>query len=297
MRAESLAALPWLAHGFSTRLHPRSASRQPHGAGDFGFNLGFTAGAERATVERNRAAFLEALGAANGRGKPWPLVTLRQVHSDVVRVIAPWGDVRPRTLAGTVRLPGDGAITSAPGIALAIQTADCLPVLVADARQRVVAAFHAGWRGTLKRIVERGVGSMHMLFGSRPADLRAAIGPGIHACCYQVGEEVRDLYRSQFTYSDELAREVFDVDPVRRRYPLLFLNARAPGHAEVSRQIHLDLVEANRRQLLAAGVAPEHISVAPLCTRCRTDLLFSYRAEGARTGRLLAVLGIRRSAR
>ena len=287
LHAESFAALPWLAHGFSTRSNPAGSPED--------FNLGFTSGARRAAVERDRAAFLEQIGAQRG-GKAWPLLTLRQVHSDLVRVVGAPGDVRSRSLRG-VRLPGDGLITRSAGLALAVLTADCLPVLVADARRRVVAAFHAGWRGTARRIVERGVWAMRMIFHSRPSDLRAAIGPGIHACCYQVGDEVRDLYRSQFDYAADLLREVFDVDPVRRKYPLLFLSARAPGHAEVSRQVHLDLVEANRRQLLAAGVPDEHISVIDFCTACRADLLYSYRREGRRTGRMMAVVGIRRASR
>jgi len=108
-----------------------------------------------------------------------------------------------------------------------------------------------------------------------------------------VSEELRDKFESQFDYAEELFVEKFDVDPVRRKYPLLFMNARAPGHAEVSRQLHLDLIEANRRQLLAAGVREENISIVLLCTACRTDLLFSHRAEQGRAGRMMAVIGIR----
>ncbi len=106
-------------------------------------------------------------------------------------------------------------MTDEPGLLLAIQTADCIPVLVADRRRRAVAAFHAGWRGTVKRIVETGVGRMRLAFGSRPEDLVAAIGPGIGACCYAVGEEVLSEFESQFSYARELFREVFDADPVR----------------------------------------------------------------------------------
>lgn len=134
---------------------------------------------------------------------------------------------------------------------------------------------------------------MQRWFGSRPGDLKAAIGPGIHGCCYEVGEEVRAKFESQFAYATELFREVKESDPVREKYPLLFLTARAPGHSELPKKIFLDLVEANRRQLVAAGVSARNIEASPLCTNCRTDLLFSYRAEKGKTGRMMAVVGIR----
>ena len=126
----------------------------------------------------------------------------------------------------------DGMMTDEPGILLAIQTADCIPVLVADRKRQAVAGFHAGWRGTLKRIVEKGVGRMCLEFGSKPEDLVAAIGPGIGACCYAVGDEVLAEFESQFSYAAQLFCEVYDSDPIREKYPLPFLAARAPGHGE-----------------------------------------------------------------
>jgi YfiH family protein len=176
---------------------------------------------------------------------------------------------------------------------LAIQTADCLPVILVDARRRAIGVFHAGWRGTLKRIVEKGLGEMRRRFGTRAQDIRAAIGPGIHSCCYEVGPEVVSKFESQFAYAAELFREVKESDAIREKYPLLFLTARAPGHSQLPKKIFLDLVEANRRQLLAAGVAARSIEASPLCTSCRNDLLFSYRAEEGVTGRMLTVAGIK----
>src|SRR6202030_3186170 len=129
--------------------------------------------------------------------------------------------------------------------------------------------------------------------GSRPRDLKAAIGPGIQGCCYEVGEEVRIKFESQFEYAASLFREVKESDPVREKYPLLFLSARAPGHSDLPKKLFLDLVEANRQQLLAAGLAANNIEVSRLCTSCRPDLLFSYRAEKGRTGRMMSVAGIR----
>jgi len=144
----------------------------------------------------------------------------------------------------------------------------------------------------VKRIVEKGMGQMQHRFGIRTRDLRAAIGTGIHGCCYEVGEEVRTTFESQFSYAGKLFREVKDSDPVREKYPLLFLTARAPGHGELPNKIFLDLVEANRQQLLEAGVTPKNIWTSPLCTNCNLDLLFSYRGEKGKTGRMMGVAGI-----
>lgn len=257
-----------------------------YGKGDL--NLGFTKDDSRTAVERNREAFARQLGLGKtrrgSRRTEWPFVTLRQIHSDVIHCV----DSGPAK-----QLVGDGMITSTPGLLLAIQTADCLPVILVDSKHHAVGVFHAGWRGTVQRIVEKGVGEMFRAFGTRPRDLRAAIGPGIQGCCYEVGEEVRTKFESQFEYGSKLFREVKESDPVREKYPLLFLTARAPGHGELAPKIFLDLVEANRRQLLAAGVPKKNIEASPLCTNCRPEQLFSYRAEKGETGRQMGVVGIR----
>ena len=294
LRTRQLSQLPWLVHGFSTRV---GGSSRAYRKGDL--NLGFTKDDSRIAVERNRAAFLHEIGAVTHRRRGskgvsrkatsalWPLVTLRQIHSDVIRCIDSIPDSPQEPLSG------DGMITATPGLLLAIQTADCLPVILVDAKRHVVGVFHAGWRGTAQRIVEKGVGEMHRCFGSRPRDLKAAIGPGVQGCCYEVGEEVRTRFESQFEYGASLFREIKESDPVREKYPLLFLTARAPGHSTLPTKIFLDLVEANRRQLVAAGVPAKSIESSPLCTNCHPDLLFSYRAEKGKTGRLMGVAGIR----
>jgi len=278
LKSESLTSIPWLIHGFSTRSGGSSRAY-----GGCALNLGFTAQDSRAAVQRNRTAFLQKLGAASGK-KEWPLITLRQIHSDLIHCVSELPE-QP--------LVGDGLITRTPGILLAIQTADCLPVLLADTKQKAVGMFHAGWRSTITRIVEKGVGEMRRYFGTLPKNIKAAIGPGIHACCYEVGEEVRQKFESQFSYADDLFREAKESDPVREKYPLLFLTARAPGHGELPPKIFLDLVESNRRQLINAGVRPKNISASDLCTACHPELLFSYRAEKGITGRLMSVAGIR----
>jgi polyphenol oxidase len=289
LRAKKLSPLPWLIHGFSTRL---GGFTRVYRRGDL--NLGFTKEDSHGAVERNRSAFLNQMGAVNARrdsrrakknsAPVWPLVTLRQIHSDIIHRIDAVPDEPPA---------GDGLVTATPRLLLAIQTADCFPIILVDVKRRAVGVFHAGWRGTAKRIVEKGVGEMFRHFGSRPRDLHAAIGPGIQSCCYEVGEEVRANFESQFEYATELFREVKESDPVREKYPLLFLTARAPGHGELPSKIFLDLAEANRQQLLAAGVSARNIEVSKLCTRCNNDLLFSYRAENSKTGRQMAVAGIR----
>ncbi len=278
LHADSLARIPWLVHGFSTRLGGFSRA---YGGG--ALNLGFTQDDSLTAVERNRRAFLKEFGPAE-HGRPYPLITLRQVHSDVIHCA---------TEFSSQELAGDGLITREPSILLAIQTADCLPVILVDTKLQAVGVFHAGWRGTVKRIVEKGVGEMRHSFGTRPQDIQAAIGPGVHKCCYAVGPEVRTEFESQFRYASDLFQEIMESDPVREKYPLLFLNARAPGHGELQKTIFLDLVEANRRQLMAAGVPARNINASPLCTACRTDLLFSYRAEKGVTGRMMSVVGIK----
>src|SRR5262249_5619321 len=172
--------------------------------GDRSLNLGFTQDDARENVDANRRQFLLALGATTA-GKAWPLVVNRQMHSDVIHVF------RQPT---TGPLNGDGIVTNGSGVAIAILTADCLPVLLVDRKNRAVGAFHAGWRGTVKRIVEKGVGIMRREFGSRPEDLRAVVGPGIQKCCYEVGEELRTEFHSQFAYAQELFHEVQESDPV-----------------------------------------------------------------------------------
>jgi hypothetical protein len=274
--------------------------------GEGSLNLGFTKEDEAAHVVENRRRFLaEMAGGATTR-----LVTLRQAHSGMVRVIGPGGVedgeragsriasglAGLETADGRAVLSGDGLMTDLPGVMLGVQVADCVPVLVADVRRRAVAAFHAGWRGTLARIVERGIGRMRLRYGSRPEDLVAGVGPAIGACCYSVGEEVRHEFDSQFAYAPELFSEVYDSNPVREKYPLLFLTARAPGHSNIGPQIHLDLWEANRRQLLCAGVKAKRITVVGECTACARMgaglKYFSHRGESGFAGRMMALVGV-----
>ena len=275
LQAPALARIPWLLHGFSTRSGGFSNA---YGKGNF--NLGFTPHDSKAAVQRNREALLAKIGGTRAR---LDLVTARQIHSDLIHAVS---KVQAHPLAG------DGLITRISGLLLAVLTADCLPIIVVDPKHKAVGAFHAGWRGTLKRIVEKGVGEMRRHFGSEPSQLKVAIGPGIRNCCYQVGPEVRDKFEAQFAYGTELFRETKERNEIHERYPLLFLTARAPGHSDLPKKIFLDLAEANRRQLLAAGVLARNIFDAKACTSCHPEKFFSHRADKGVTGRMMAVVGI-----
>ena len=288
LQSPDLKRIPWLIHGFSTR--PGGASTIYGGRT---LNLGFTKDDERDHVERNRKTFMSATGAAT-KNKPWPLITLRQIHSDLIHVVrSPKSDLLKQSSLRQSSLAGDGLITNLSGIALGILTADCFPVLLVDTKRKAVGAFHAGWRGTVKRIVEKGVGAMRLEFGSRAEDIHAVIGPGIQNCSFEVGEEVEEAFHTQFDYAADLFHSVQESDAVRERYPMLFMNQRAPGHGDPCIKLHLDLREANRRQLLAVGVPEANITALKDCTVCSPRKFFSHRAEYGKTGRMLAVVGIR----
>jgi YfiH family protein len=282
LRSTSLARIPWLVHGFSSRSGGVS---KPYGGGSL--NLGFNAHDSGSAVERNRRAFIQAVFDESGKPRPASsvpsLVTPRQIHSDIIHCV---------TEVPRGPFAGDGLITDTSGILLAILTADCFPIIVVDEKHQAVGVFHAGWRGTMKRIVEKGLGEMRRHFGTRPSCVKALIGPGIRGCCYQVGPELKDAFHSQFHYAGELFRETKERDEIHEKYPLLFLTARAPGHSQLPKKIFLDLAEANRRQLLNAGVLAKNISDIGLCTSCHVDTFFSHRHENGVTGRMMAVAGI-----
>jgi polyphenol oxidase len=240
LRVKGWERFEWLKHGFSTRSDGFSMVY-----GDHELNLGFTKDDNPAIVAQNRVHFLEEAG-----GMPESAVTLRQVHGTAVLAVK----------GGEVGLEGDGLVTDQVGVALAIQVADCVPVLVADVRRRAVGAFHAGWRGSAAGIAEVGIARMVEEFGARPEDMVAAIGPSIGQCCYEVGDEVR---------------EAFGDDT-------LFLGR------------NVDLWEANRRQLIRAGLSAERVTVVGECSACAREdgrrKYFSHRAERGFTGRMMGVI-------
>jgi hypothetical protein len=183
-------------------------------------------------------------------------------------------------------------MTAEPGILLSVRIADCLPVLLVDPERRAIAAVHAGWRGALARLLEKAVGDLRQTFGSDPGQVIAALGPSIRACCYDVGEEVVEAFHGCFAH----AGRFFHALPRRpgaasQDDSIPFLSPYPPGHGHLP-AARLDLVAVAQSQLVNAGVKPSRILVANFCTACRTDLFFSHRKEGARTGRQMAAIGI-----
>jgi YfiH family protein len=185
-------------------------------------------------------------------------VLLDQIHSEIVHVVDEAPSVRPS---------GDGLITEKTGLLLVIKTADCLPILLADRKRRVVAAVHAGWRGTRSRIVERAVGIMADRFGVPPSDLFAAGGPCIGPSCYEVGEDVR--------------REFFESGCPAE----LFVPTGRPE------KYMFDLSGANALQLRGAGLSSDRIARVDACTHCEPGL-YSYRRDRNTTDRLFSFIGL-----
>lgn len=183
----------------------------------------------------------------------WPggYTCLKQIHSNVVIDTSGKRGVLGR---------GDALVSAEPGNWIGIRTADCVPILLADQEKKIVAAVHAGWRGTVSNIVEKTLEAMNKEHGSEPSDVLAAIGPCIANCCYEVGKEVGE----QFDH----------ILPNK------------------SRENTVDLVLANRRQLLDAGVIPANIDESNLCTKCLPEEFYSFRREAAHAGRMVSAIRI-----
>ena len=192
------------------------------------------------------------------------------MHGTDVRVIRDAEEAKPPEDAQGDTIYCDAVVSNAEKVLAAVKTADCVPILIGDPKTGSFAAVHAGWRGTYAGIVLYALDRLTREYNAQPEDCRIAIGPAAASCCYEVGSEVIDGFKERFPGADDLFK------PTRE------------GHARI------DLLKANRDQLLAAGVAAEGIHSAPLCTMCRTDLFFSYRREKqalGKVGRLMAVIG------
>ena len=245
-------------NGFSTRLG--GVSEMPANALSL---AGFNEDAAENILE-NRRRFLKLFPGE------WILAGCWQVHGAEVRVVQTLEDAKPaeNQLGETVYC--DVIVSAAKGVLAGVKTADCVPILLGDPVTGAFAAVHAGWRGTLAKAVIVGVERLAKEYDVRPETLRVAIGASAGACCYEVGSEVIEAFKSNFVDASKL-----------------FTSTRA-GHAFV------DLLKANRDQLISTGVNPERIHIAPICTMCRTDLFFSYRKEKSlhgKVGRLMAVVG------
>ena len=214
------------------------------------------------------------------------LARVRQVHG-AATVVHRQGDAAADRDAS--RAEADILLSDAGGMALAIKTADCLPLLIADRRTGVVAAAHAGWRGLALSVPVVAVERLASEFGSRPAELIVAIGPAIGACCYEVGEDVRARFEDAGFDSPQLTRW-FMSEPAPSPG-----NLSMPALASTRRANHwfFDGWQAARDQVESAGVAADQILVAGLCTASHAAEFCSYRRDGAAAGRMAAVIRCR----
>ena len=245
-------------NGFSTRLG--GVSEMPGAALSL---AGFNDDAAENILE-NRRRFLKLFPGH------WALAGCWQVHGADVRVVKTVEEAKPaeNQLGDTIYC--DVIVSGARGVLAGVKTADCVPLLIGDPVTGAFAAVHAGWRGTLATAAVVAVDRLKREYDAKPQDLRVAIGASAGPCCYEVGSEVIEAFTNRFGSGANL-----------------FTTTR-PGHAMV------DLLKANRDQLESAGVMPERIHTAPICTMCRTDLFFSYRKEKnlhGKVGRLMAVVG------
>jgi YfiH family protein len=204
------------------------------------------------------AAVTRAMDVAPGQVR-----LLKQVHGAAVAVVRR-GDPQTWTTP-----EADAVVSDDPDAAIAVRVADCAPVLIADRRRGVVAAVHAGWRGTMQSIAAAGVKALTGQLGSRPADLVAAIGPCLGPCCGEVGPEVIEAFRAAGHGTQTLER---------------WFSEGATGRP------YLDLWQANRDQLTASGVPGESVYVAGLCSKTYAGLMHSYRADGAKAGRMVGII-------
>lgn len=252
--------LPRIVHAFSTRLG--GASPSPFDS----LNLGYSTEDDSQNVDQNRDRFLSVLGV-----KDLPLHSLRQIHSSQVHWV-----VTSRNSSSVVP-ERDALITRDPGNIIGILTADCYPILLADDRQGVIAAVHAGWKGSMLGITQIVISEMIQKTGCRPEDMTALIGPAIHVCCYQVGSSVREAFLARHDFSEGC----------------FYQDLRADQKDTPSRW-KLDLLAFHRALLQKNGLSPDRIYSLPHCTCCRPDLYFSYRRDGHRTGRMLSIIGFRK---
>jgi len=235
-RAPGTESLPGLHAVVTTRAGGESAA--PFAS----LNLGLSTGDDPNRVHANRDRVRRALGVSD-----LSLRLLRQVHGDRI-----WSAQEPDAVEG------DGWWTDRSGVVLVVGVADCAPAFMWDVRRGTLALVHAGWRGTAAGILGAGLALLRGQ-GSRPGDLRVALGPSIGPCCYPVSAEVA------------------------ARFPAAVVTLRDAA-------LHLDLRAANRLQAIAAGVAPEHIHAAPPCTGCESETFFSHRKHGPRSGRMWALM-------
>jgi YfiH family protein len=237
--------------GFTTRHE--GVSRTPYNS----LNLGTNTLDQPHNVEGNRSLLASAFGIA-----PEALVTVRQVHGNDILVI----DEPNEDYGHFLGVESDAVITNQPGVMIGVCVADCAPILLLDPEKRIIAAVHAGWQGTVQKVVSKTVEGMQALFGCTPKMLQAVIGPSIGKCCYEVDTPVRDAF----------ARNDIPWAP--------FTEQTEEG------KWRLSLAAANRDMLLAAGVPAGSVQVSDLCVCCHRELFFSFRRDKGETGRQMGFI-------
>jgi len=237
--------------GFSTRNG--GVSRAPYNS----LNLGLNTEDIQANVDGNRSTFARSFGL-----QPHQLLTVKQVHGKDLLII----DEPNPDLSHFLSLEVDAIITDQPGFMIGVLVADCFPVLLWDVEKKVMAAVHSGWRGAAEGILQKTSTAMQQQFGCDPANLQAAIGPGIGAHKYEVDRPVRDAFRRGSGFWEQIATEV------------------SLGHWQ------LDIALSCRLQLEQAGLKANHIDQTEECTCCHPELLFSYRRDQGKTGRQLGFI-------
>ena len=282
---------PEITHGVFTRYGGYSTTPYT------GLNASLSTGDSFEHVLRNRFLVLESLGI-----EAYPCATLWQVHGAEIAVLDTqaevWDDWRSdwphrsyavdgQEMMWTLkpRRKADAVITKQTGVALALSFADCTPILLYDPVRCVIGMAHGGWRGTARGIALATIAAMNEQFGCQPGDIFAGIAPSIGSCCYEVSEQVQQLY---------LGVEQFDEMATAEQYRSLVRESAVFSTKQLSNRVslRLDIRETNRNQLLMAGLLPEHIEMPGICTGCRTDLFFSHRMEHGKTGRFPVVLAM-----
>ena len=256
LTADGFTAAGGVAHGFSTRLGGVSQGIYAT------LNLGMNRGDDPAAVRENFARFCAAVGAPADR-----TVFSAQVHGDTVRTVTT-ADVG-KGIDRKVDYEADGLVTDVPGVTLTVFSADCLPILLYDPVRRVVAAVHAGWRGTALGIAARAVEKMREVYGCAPGDILAAIGPGISRCCFETHEDVPNAMTEA-------------------------MGAAALKYIEVlpTGKFHVDLKGLNARRLEQAGLAEGHIAVSEDCTACLPEKYWSHRVTRGERGSQAAMIAL-----
>ena len=250
-----------------------STTRQGgYSKGSFGeFNINRYCGDSEEAIRQNRSLLCRHLGISDDR-----LIMPHQVHLTEMTIVDK-AFLRLSDEERLARLEGvDALMTDVAGVCIGVSTADCIPVLLYDKAHQAVCAIHAGWRGTVQRIVEKAVAKMTTVYGTSPADLVAQIGPGIHIDSFEVGDEVYEAF----------AHDGFNMETISRKYP---------SSDKMGKKWHIDLPECNRQQLFSAGIPASQIAVSPICTFLQSDRFFSARRLTINSGRIFTGIAVLRT--